>query len=177
MTSQVAMLRVPRQPSAVSRLVVSARVNTVDGQALWAWPHVGEERAKISAPSVAHRHALRAIEAVVACAMRVAAAFHAAPDGVFALVVSACDGGSVFGVATRPHGALRASARSRVAVQQELPHLDRALAAVALTAPERSRVVSRLTVDHEQLPESLAGQVFGGSQWHVPIMSRGATYV
>ena len=177
MPTQVAMLIGPRQPSAVAWLVVAEWVNAVNGEVRRAWSHVSVELRKALAPSVAHGHTARSVEAVIAGRWRQAARLHRTPNGVFAAMVGTGDGGSVLRIASRAHGLLVATARLRVAARQVFAHLHGGLSAIAAAAPEGAGVVLGFAVKDEQLTEALARQVVHGGKRHTLILPRSVPFV
>lgn len=157
-------LKFPSRPATITRLVVAVRVDSIDGQAFRARPHIRDEREEIVAPSVADHDALRAIEPVVAGRGDVTPGLHAAPDCVLPFVISSRDNGAVLGVPTSAHGPLCAPAAGRVTAEQVLPVLRDRGPAVTPALPMRTSVLGRRAMNHRQLAEPLAGQVFCGCE-------------
>lgn len=160
MGPQILVLRLPRCPAAIRHLVMPTRVDSVEREVSWTGSHIGEERGEVVAPSVADRDSTRTVEPIVRRRFRVAAAFHAAPDRVFALA-HAIQKAAVLDVSARAHRLLLAAARARVAADQIFSHLHRFVAAVATTQPERAfrswRCVG--TSEHRQFTESVSCNV------------------
>lgn len=82
--SRVRVLKGGGRPTAISRLVIAARVDAVDAVPVRAWPHVLPERGEVSAPAVTDRDTASAVEPIVRRGRRVAPAFHVSPRHVLA---------------------------------------------------------------------------------------------
>jgi len=149
------MLNFPRGPSTVARLVVSFWIDAVERQAFWTTAHVFNEGGEVISPAITDGHASRAVKPIVRGRHDVAARLHTAPRNVFAPVSDWHV--IVFVIALRSVFILLASATLRVAVQQILSHLHRALSAVALTQPVTAPN-SLCWGDYEQASEALSYQ-------------------
>lgn len=157
MGTKILMLRLPRRPAAVVLFVMAAWILPINGQAGRYRSHVGQEGAKVVTPSIADSDAARAVEPVVRRGFDIAAAFHAAPDGVLALVQVA--GVPLNGVAGRSHCALVAATTARVAAEQVFAVLDDDRAAIATALPMLATVDDRPACDDGEFAETLTAQI------------------
>lgn len=165
--SSVQVLRVPTGPSAIVWRIAGAWVNAVQRVTIGAWSHIAKEFGVVVAPVVAYGYAPATVEAVVAGRRRVAARLHAAPDSVFARLLSIVNA-AVFDVAHCATRRLSTAATGRIATQQVFPVLDGCGSAVATADPMGATTFSlrSIALNDGELTESHPGKVFRCSQRH-----------
>lgn len=162
-SAPVQRLLKPCRPATVSRLVIAVIVDAINGRSRWASTHVGDERFKVVAPTIANSNAAPAVDGEFLVSRIQAPLFNVQPDFVlrpFALAV---------GGERKPFSVIAAAARG-VASAKPMHRKRSFVAAIAATVPSVVLPSFSIWSDGGQASKSLTGKVKTFRHRELPII-------